>query len=245
MLAAITVGLSLALIALGVGLHEGFWKTLLLTVATATLAIGGITLVYETYLRRTLIQDVLAIVQLEERLADSGIQEISKRPGVDWSAFFENAEHVRLLPVDPSSWLVEEWVYLAETRLHQGAAVEVYLPNPAGAATAEIAIRLGRTPDSFESDLHRVLQKVEHDCKSLHSQGRAKSLSISTYEGTPGYGLAIADARVIVSVPGLLDVPGSAETVAFRFGKGNDRIMERWVRSQLDGLPDTGTYFTT
>lgn len=215
-IAAATVAISLALIALGVSLEEGFWKTLVITVATAILAIGGITLVYETYLRRTLTQDVLALVQLEESLADSGIQAVSKRSSVDWRTFFANAETVRLLPVDPIAWIVDEWVHAADASLHRDPTIEVYLPNPAGASLPLIAARLGHAPNPFGAEVQRILTRVETDCKTLHARHRAGRFTIYTYDGAPSFGLAVVDQRFVLSVPGLLDVPGAAKMIALR-----------------------------
>jgi hypothetical protein len=244
-IAAATVALSLGLIALGVSLSGGFWKTLVITVATAILSIGGISFIYETYLRRTLTQDVLSLVQLEEKISESGIKEVSKRSSVAWHDFFSGAETVRLLPIDPVAWLVDEWLHVTDATLHRDPEIEIYLPNPAGDALATIAARLGRSPDQFGPDVQRVLTQVEGDCKTLHTRHRSGRYSIFTYDGAPGFGLAVADERFILSVPRLLDVPGAAQIIALRFTRGDDRLMTDWVREQLDELPSTGTYFTT
>jgi hypothetical protein len=243
-IAAVTVAVSLGLIALGVSLAEGFWKTLLITIATATLSIGGISLVYETYLRRNLIEEVLELVQLEKSLADSGVQAISKRTTVNWPDFFQGAEHIRLLPIDPLAWRADEWVHLADASLHRGFQLEVYLPNPAGTSLPLIADRLGRESVSFVPEIERVLREVEADCKTLHRRYGGR-LTIFTYDGVPSYGLALVDERFIVSVPGLLRIPGAAQIIAMRFMRGQDKLMTSWVADQLDHLPSTGTHFTT
>ena len=243
-IALATVALSLGLIALGVVLSEGFWKTLVLTVATAILSIGGISFVYETYLRRTLTQDVLNLVQLEEKISESGIREVSKRSSIAWHDFFSGAETIRLLPIDPIAWLVDEWLHVTDAALHRDPRIEVYLPNPAGDAIAAIATRLGRTADALGPEIQRTLIQVESDCRTLHGRHRSGQFSILTYDGAPGFGLALADDRFILSVPRLLEVPGAAQIMAFRFGRGDDSLMAEWISDQLDDLPNTGTYFT-
>jgi hypothetical protein len=243
-IALATVAVSLGLIALGVSLQEGFAKTLLITVATAILAIGGISFLYETYLRRTLTQDVLQLVQLEESLADSGVRAISKRSTVDWRQFFSGAERIRLLPIDPVSWRADEWVHVADIALHRDPTIEIYLPNPTGVSLADVANRLGRGEDSFESEISRILRELEAECKALHARFRGR-MTIYTYDGTPSYGISVADDRFVVAVPDLFKVPGAAQIIAMQFGRGEDNLMKSWVSNQLDGLPDTGTYFTT
>lgn len=245
MIAAATVALSLGLIALGVILNEGFWKTLVLTVATAILSIGGISFVYETYLRRTLTQDVLSLVQLEEKISESGIREVSKRSAVGWHDFFAGAENVRLLPIDPVSWLVDEWLHVTDALLHRAPRIEVFLPNPTGEALATIAARLGRSPDDFRREVQHALTRVEGDCRELRRHLGSGQFSIMTYDGTPGWGVTVADARFVLSIPRLLDVPGAAQIIALHFGRGEDPLMSDWITEQVDELPNTGTYFTT
>jgi len=237
--------LSLLLITLGVSLREGFWRTLVITVATAIFSIGGISFVYETYLRRTLTRDVLDLVQLEERLVDSGIQEVCKRSSVVWKEFFSHVQSLRLLPVDPIAWLGDEWVHVLDAPLRHASTVDVFLPNPDGTAIGEAASRLGRQPEDFGSEVKRILRRVESDCKNMRERHPSGRFTILTYDGAPGYGLTVADDKAIISVPGLLSVPAAAQIIAMRFARGDDTMMETWINEQFISLPSTGTYFTT
>jgi hypothetical protein len=244
-IAALTIAVSLGLIAFGVTLSEGFARTLLLTIATAIFAIGGITFVYETYLRRTLTQDVLEIVQLDERLVESGVQAVSKRNSVDWHDFFSKSDRVILLPINPVAWQGDEWVHLTDVPLRRDASVEVYLPNPRGSSLGVVAARLGIEEGSLRADIQRILLEVERDCKGMFERCPQGRFTLLTYDGSPSYGLAVADDRVIISIPSLMTIPSAPQIVAFRFGPGSDNLIDTWVEQQFATIPDVGTHFTT
>jgi hypothetical protein len=242
-LALVLVAVSLGLIGWGVSLGEGFLRTLVLTVATATLSIGGISVLYEAYLRRTLTQDVLELVQLEERLFDAGIKDVTKKNTVDWRRFFENAEVVRIVPADPPAWIRDEWVFLIDARLRAKVAVDIYLPNPDGPLDA-LAERLGQSRDELRAELRRILRQVESDWKGRYGLSPRELLRVLTYDGSPALGLSIADRNCVISLPGLLAFRGAPHVMSIRFGPGREGYVSAWINEQFNGM-SVGTYFST
>lgn len=238
---------SVCLIAIGVSLGDGFLRVFLLSVASAGFSIGGIGLLYETYLRRTQTQDVLALVRIEQSLSAAGIVGIERKPKIPWSAVFQSARGVVMIPADPIAWLNDEWVHVVDSDLGRGATVDLYLPRPDGPNAGELARRIGRDPATIHTQLTELLAQVEREW-GAYVAGRPNpkpALQIFTYDGVPGIGITRADRHCVLVVPGIFETNPAQNTFALLFRADDDSLMQMWLKARIDTLTEVGRQFVS
>lgn len=236
-------------------LAEGFWRTLLTDLASVTLTIGFVGLPYETFLRRTLSNEILEAVRsqaepildavaLDERLRASGLKVVHRRP-VIWDSFIASAQSIQLLPSQPTeAWRGGEWRAVLELATRRAVAIDVYLPPSSGPHLPSLARRLKLDEEQATRQLDDFLLNLGTDWDAAAVANpplqSGATLRVYTYDGLPTFGLVIAGEACAMTVPSAIGVAGATPTITFEFAVGTDDFFHSWFQNQLSGMASKG-----
>jgi len=242
--------LALALILVGVGCL--FWAshikddeslaTVVREVGAVLLAIGALDLLHQIFLQRDLTHDLLRAVGLQASVARIGLDDISQEPP-DWNKFFSSGREFAVLPIDPVTWMRTGFAAALRAAGERPVKLTIYLPSAVGPNITLVAGRLGAPPAGFPDDLKSTADGVFDSWRHSGLQSGSE-LHIQSYEDGPGYGLAVAEAAVIVHLNGTSRAPIGSPVITCNFSEGRDSEIGRWCSAQLEGLStiDPRTY---
>jgi len=220
----------------------GVVTTTIQTVASALLAIGLVTLVYDLLIRQAFTRDVLDAVHISENLTNARVQRISNQLNLDWEAILAGCTNFSILLLDPSSWIEREWNHVLTAGRQRIVHVVAYLPKANTPGFGVLAEHLGFEHDEFEDRINNARSVCENMWNNAaRGEPRLKkgsTLRIRLYDAVPGYGLVIADDHAVVTLPGSLDKSAGAGYVLVHFTGVAGSFPASWLSAQLGPLTE-------
>lgn len=234
---------SLVALVFTASMHHGVPTTALTNVSAVFFSLGIVSIVYEIYLRQSVLQETLAIAGLKQSVIAAGLIDIGGTSIVRYEEMCEDASRVDILLINPIGWVEREWVHLVKAANLRPLSITVYLPDPQSSALPEVACRQGYPPDEFASQCRHAKEALESSWKGeklgATAPARGATFNIKYYEGVPGYEIVNFGTRVVTIMPRAVStVPGAASfAMILRSGTTISDVLTAQLR-ELDGLPD-------
>lgn len=181
------LAISLALVLLAV---LGLWwatslsgplQTFVSSVASATLSIGALSLVYEVWMREQIHRELIELVGIERSTARSRLKMIASFDEFAWGEVFDRAKTIRVLLSNPDPWLVSHFPAIVEEAARRRTEITILLPDVDGRAN-EIAEYHGQSEADFAAMLSRSARGAEETWKNRRDLVVGSSLEIRTHK---------------------------------------------------------------
>jgi hypothetical protein len=230
-------------------MSQGVPTTALVNILSVFLSLGIVGIVYDIFLRGSVLNETLDIVGIEESVTKVGLRNIQQGSPPDWKALSFSAQRIAILLTNPLTWVQSEWTHILEAATIRSVDVSVYIPRADGEHVEPLASRLGFKGPEFVAQLMSskdFLERTWNAAKNSDSLKRDSIFSLKTYEGVAGYEIALFDDQAIIIVSDPLDRDFPVHSLVLEFAGMAGRPLYDWLHGQLTKL-DAGptTEFTS
>jgi len=239
----ITSLVSFGFLILAANMSGGVPTTALASVSGTLLTFGIVSIVYEMFLRETVMMETLEVVGLQEKIHRMRLVNILFGTSPDYADLSQNADFAKILLSNVVGWVERDWRPLLAAAKSRPISIVLYLPNPNGIYVNEIARRQGYDVDQLRDQMTNARDYLESSWKSNRaSLWSGSSFKLKLYDGVVGYDIAVFDPEIAVSlVPTYEGQPGES-SIVFIFKAEANAEPGKWFKSQLvklDALPDS------
>ncbi len=226
--------LVLAAILFVIGAHQSYvpYQTLWTGVASMLGSVGLLSVIYEAFVKRSFVQDILRHFGVADRVQASGLVDVTHdRLSFPWAEYLAEAKWVDVVPIWLPEWLNSpEWSFLQSAACRRSLEIRLY--------SADSELVHGQLCDSAE-----VIKAATSAGTSWRSWGAQlngeSSLRVSTYRGfRASMGIIRTDRHVILQVGSMLRTLPDASTAVFCFANDPRGEFAKWVAWTVDNLPD-------
>jgi hypothetical protein len=248
LISAITSLGSIIVLILTAQMSPGVPTTALVNIFSVLLSLGIVGIVYDIFLRGSVLNETLEIVGIEESVANVGLHKIQQGSPPDWKLLCSGAQRISILLTNPLTWVESEWTHVLQTASIRALNVAVYIPRADGDDVESLASRLGFARSDFVSQLKSAKDFLETSWSTASKKGSLKKgskFSLKTYQGVAGYEIGLFDDQAIMMISNSLDREFPAHSLVLEFAGMPARPLHDWLHGQLDKL-DSGptTEFT-
>lgn len=205
-------------------------RTLLSSVASASLSVALALLVTEFVVKPVLAKDLVAMAHLSKRIDLIGLRDLCEESKVDWDRFYAESDSIWVTAVDARYWFTRDSRRLLNAASERQVTVDIALPDDAEFDfTANL---LGRDPAVHRSDVASVsrdLQQAWTDGGSIRPGSR---LTVHSYSGPVRTFLASNGRTAILGVSA--PIPNASDAplyLVIDLSNGSD--VGRWLGSSI------------
>ncbi|MGH2753408.1 MAG: hypothetical protein ACRDLB_03160 [Actinomycetota bacterium] len=127
--AAATVLVGLGLLGQSARMSPGAWTVLLSTLASIAISLGVAGLLYDFFLRESVLAETLEIVQVRENIAAVGLKQVTDPSEIEFNVILRNGHRFDLLLADPFAWVTTHWNAILDAGRSREILVDVSLPD--------------------------------------------------------------------------------------------------------------------
>jgi hypothetical protein len=230
-------------------MSQGVPTTALVNILSVFLSLGIVGIVYDIFLRGSVLNETLEIVGIEESVANIGLRNIQQDSSPDWKVLCSGSQRISILLTDPLAWARSQWTHVLETACIRAVDVSVYIPRADGDHVDSLASRLGFASSDFVSQLKSAKDFLETSWSAAtkkESLKKGSKFSLRTYQGVAGYEIGLFDDQAVIMVSDPLDRDYLAHSLVLEFSGTTARPLYNWLYGQLTRL-DAGptTEFTS
>lgn len=96
-------------------MSSGVPTTALANIFSVLLSLGIVGIVYDVFLRGSVLNETLEIVGIEESVANVGLHNIQQGSPPDWKLLCSGAQNIAILLTNPLAWVESEWIHVLQT----------------------------------------------------------------------------------------------------------------------------------
>jgi hypothetical protein len=245
---ALLIGVITSVVSLGsliaaANMPAGVRTTAITSVSSTLLALGIISIVYEMFLRETVLAETLEIVKLQEKIHAMRVTDILFGTSPDYEMLSREGDFAKILLSNVVGWVEREWVHLLAAAKNRAISIVIYLPNPSGVCVDEIARRQGYDATELRGQMASARDFLESSWKGNRgSLSSGSSFKLKLYDGVIGYDVAAFDPEIAVSLAPSYERKPGEPSIAFIFKAEANAAPGKWLIDQLqklDALPDS------
>lgn len=213
------------------------WGQLISGVASTTLTIGAVTVVYDVLFRAQFAAELLEVVGLEKALHDAGIRSISNEADIAWQAVFARVSTVDVVLTKPLSWVEREWQHVVAAAQTQKTRVTVYVPEPTAASFHILADQVALTSAELEAEVdaaQRAMVERWNDAETSNFLVKGSSLEVYRYPAMVAMSLVVCDDRSWLIVPALMRKNIAQGAPAIEARDESAATLWNWATKQVD-----------
>jgi hypothetical protein len=237
---SIVVGLALAavgilLIAGGIEVEEVL-GTLLASVGSIFVTVGLLSVVYEAYLKDLLIREIYGALEIKQSLQAIDLRELVQRDQVDVDAILVDADQISVLPLDPMSWLLQDWPRVAAVARKASVVVTIYLPTHDSPHIEVLAQRMGIDAVDLGGQIVRLPDQLAESWDQKSAGRSGSSLQVILYGTVPAVGLLRTGRATVLELPPSLGY-ATADRSALALVVGHDgwsSLVKDFVNDQFE-----------
>lgn len=173
-------------------------------------------------------------LETDQRLLPSGIRSV-EWSRTDWSVLLAESPSVLLLPVDLTSWMLNEWTAVLDLARARQLKVDLYLPNIDGAGQEAHCVHLSQNATRLSDDLKNTIEAIR-DRWTDGTISDGSVLSVYTYDRPAGYGLVVGTSGWALALPPAGGPQADEYTVVIGMKGGADPGFLEWARRQAVDL---------
>lgn len=172
-------------------------SVILASLGTTLVASAMVTLVWEIFVRRTFLQEILAEVGLSANIKESGLQRVEHEfSHVDWKSFYANAKLVQLIIFHASHTLTMNVGRFVHDAAKNGTKFDVILPDVTNDA---LIAKLAKMDGNRDSTVIRgKVQDAIDGFRGLPSAGSRVSIRCSCH--LHPFALYLSDKTAILAL---------------------------------------------
>jgi hypothetical protein len=224
-------------------MSQGVPTTALVNILSVLLSLGIVGIVYDVFLRGSVLNETLEIVGIDESVANVGLRNIQQGLSPDWKVLCSGSQRMAILLIDPQAWARSQWTHVLETASIRAVDVSVYIPRADGDHVESQAMRLGFSQSDFVAQLKSAKDLLETSWGAESKKGslkRGSKFSLRTYEGVAGYEIGLFDDQAIMIVSDPLKRDYIAHSLVLEFAGTAARPLHGWLHDQLTRLDAGG-----
>jgi hypothetical protein len=224
-------------------MSPGIPTTALVNIFSVFLSLGIVAIVYDTFLRGSVLSDTLEMVGIKESVTNVGLCNIQQDMPPNWQELCSEAQRISILLVNPLGWVQSEWTHVLDAAKSKSINVSIYIPRNEGAHLELLASRLGFNQTEFVSQLNIAKKLLETSWRTEGSQSikKGSQFTLRSYQGIAGYEVGLFDDKAIVTVTNLLDRRIPARSLVLEFSGTSARSLNQWLSGQLARLDSEPT----
>lgn len=230
---------TLASLALGASALVGGPEGLVIaTIAGPILAIAIVNLIFESFSRNAIAQDIREMLGREHRVIETGLRDMMEGRDAVSAAVVATSASVTVMPWHPTQWAERDFRPLCELARSRQLALRVFVPAPEETMLIALADRLGAAPSMLTPELARLPDEL---CGAWDGVGvdENSTLEVWTYPGLPAFGLLISDAVSAIDLgPAVRRGPFDASSQLSLYEPGSP--MARSISDQLAAVEQEG-----
>jgi hypothetical protein len=202
---SITVGVVLAaigfgLIAAGIEVEEVV-GTLLASVGSIFVTVGLLSVVYEAYLKDLLIREIYGALEIKQSLQAVDLRELVQRDQADVAAVLVDADQISALPLDPMSWLLQDWPRVTAAARKASLVVTIYLPSHDSPHIEVLAQRMGIDAADLGGQIAQMPDQLAESWDQKSAGQLGSSLQVILYGTVPAIGLLRTGRLTMLELP--------------------------------------------
>lgn len=200
---SVKVGLGLAAIAalaLGTSALVGGAEGLVIaTIAGPVLAIAIVNLIFESFSRNAIAEDIRDMLGREHRVIESGLRDLLDGRAAAPATVLGTSARVTVMPWHPTQWAERDFRPLCDMACSRRLALRVFIPATEETMVIALADRLGIAPSKLVSALASLPDELcsAWDGVRVHAES---TLEVWTYPGLPAFGLLTSDAVAAIDL---------------------------------------------
>jgi hypothetical protein len=231
--------LSFVVFLVGVGLivwasqEQGTAATVIANLGSSALIIGLVGVLYEVFLRGSLMSEMLDAVGLHESARSLGLVQLGECAQIDLKALAEKASQIVAMPLDPLRWAEHDFATIRRCARSRPLRVEVLLPAADQPYLAVLAERLGKPPAQVEQALDEAATGKLGEAWTSEPVHAEASLEVYRYSGLLATGLIMTDQVVAIEVGPLIRY-GPLDREGYMIVADRDKSpLTRWIETQM------------
>lgn len=182
-IALIAVIFSIGVLIASTFVPEGIWKTLIESVGAVLLTSGVVTIVYEYFLRKSTIKDVIKWVRIKESLVQAGVIDyFSDFWAIEFGKFFAQAREVDIFLAYGKTWYNANSYHIRRLLRRPDSHIRVCFLNPSSKKSISAAANLF---EKTTRELRKVINEVKDSYEKLIKRCKGKDHgSLQIYLGS-------------------------------------------------------------
>jgi hypothetical protein len=237
---AILTAIGIAIIATGLIVGD-VGGTLLASLGSIFVTVALLSVVYDAYLKDVLIREIYGALGIQQSLQAIDLREIVRRDQVDITGALADADQISALPLDPMTWVLQDWPRLASAARKATLPVTIYLPTHNNPHIEVLARRMGSDPVELGGQIAQLPDELAESWDQKEAGETGSTLQVILYSAVPAVGLLVTQRIMILEVPPSLGyATADRSSLALIFGnKGWSALVEDFVGDQLkpDRIP--------
>lgn len=214
-------------------------NAVLSAVGTVVITVGAVNLVSDFFLKKSISDDLIELVNSDRSLATAGIDRITEFNKFDWDALIGASRRLTIAVVDLDRFRASIWPRVLAAAEHPGKSYQVLLPDrlnidlakDAASRTDSDIVTYQTALEKLESDLQKDWQQAQ-DKPKLKSKSR---LEIRRCAQIIRYQFILADTHAAVILEPLSATTRHIEVQVFRFSlnKGGQPVAA-WLADSIE-----------
>lgn len=213
------------------------WQVVVRDVGGLLLVTVAIALLWELWVKRAFLDELLAKAQISKEITFAGLVKItdSFHQDIDWKSYFRTVNKLDIFVAYARTWRSVHRQDLEKVAVRQDARIRVVLPDPEDEQTVvELARRFGCGPE----DLIKRIREAETDFTRLRSYGgeRGAQIDIWFFPGTPRFSFYRFDRIAIFALYNHRREQASVPTFVCEMGG----TLYDYIRKEFDAMIQPG-----
>jgi hypothetical protein len=210
--------------------------TLLASIGAILVTVALLSVVYDAYLKDVLIGEVYDALGIQQSLRAIDLREIAEKDQIDLASVLEDAIEIKVLPLDPVSWLLQDWPrVVAAAGGSTKADVTVYLPSQDAPYIDVLASRLEADVLDLTKQIVQLPDQLADSWDQKQIGASGASLQVILYSAVPAIGILATQRRILLEIPPSLKyATADRGSLALVFGNtGWSGLVEDFAFEQL------------
>jgi hypothetical protein len=234
---------SIIFLFLTAGMKPGIPTTALVNILSVLLSLGIVAILYDLFLRGSVLHETLEIVGVKESVTNIGLRDISQGSPPDWKVFCSGAQTIAILLLNPLGWVENEWTHVLSAARSRSVDVSIYIPRADGDHIELLASRLGFPTSEFVPLLKSAKNFLESSWRGEADKSikKGSKFTLRTYQGIAGYEIGLFDDRAVMIISDPLDRHFPTRSLVIEFTGTRARPLHDWLHGQLADLDASPT----
>ena len=209
--------------------------TVIASIGAILITVAVLSIVYDAYLKDVLIGEIFDALEIQQSLQAIDVRGVLRKDQVDLAELLGDAVEIRVLPLDPVSWVHQDWDRIAAYAGTAAVPISVYLPSHNGPHMEVLARRLNLLPAELEKQIARLPDQLVTSWDQKEAGAGGSRLQVILYEAMPAVGVLTTGRRMLLEVPPSLQYPmADRNCVAIVLGEdGWSPWVEDFISDQL------------
>lgn len=235
MVGVVLAAIGIILIAGGIEVDEVL-GTLLASVGSIFVTVGLLSVVYEAYLKDLLIREIYGALEIKQSLQAIDLRKLVQRDQVNVDAILFDAGQISVLPLDPMSWLLQDWPRVAAAARKAPVVVTIYLPSHDSPHIDVLAQRMGIEVADLGGQIAQLPDQLAESWDQKAAGRSGSSLQVILYGTVPAIGLLRTRRTTVLELPPSLGyATADRSTLALVVGHdGWSPLVKDFVNEQFE-----------